>query len=752
MSERVTKLPGFPKPPSTVDAELRQFLEAIVEAIEIRLGRRGDPLDRAITLRELIDSGLAKRLAANPFDPNNPSRNPDFVDPNKAVSTDIPLRPTGFAVAGAYSVINLRWDFPKYLNHNQTEIWSHPSDSIGDATLAGIDTGHAYIDPVGSGVTRYYWIRHVNEAGTFGPWNATAGTVGQTATDVAHTLDVLTGAVTTSELATALNTQLGTYQNATQVNNIIGGYGYQTNSQVDAAITTAVGAIRGTVPLWSASGTYAVNEVVRTSTSNSDSRLYICIQAVAANTNDTLPTSSTPTTWWKLYGDYFQIEDSNSKITQVNLLNGSSTSAAAQAIYGLNSILKDGSGNVILSADAFSSMKTNLFTDADADPPVMIATAAQIAYLNASYKDPEDSSVNNLTMQAAMLAAADSTRGLRGEYTLKIDANGHVAGFGLANTYDPVADSSTSEFFVNADKFAILPDQVSTLTAAWASGTTYSTGTRVSLNFKIYQARVVHSGQNPDIAVNNNAATYWDNLSVIPFSVTTSGVTIDGTYVPAGVYINSAMIKHATITAAQIGSVNADTIDAGYIDADRIDADTITATMIDLGGSQLESRQVNGVYTLMIGAAAITTADIGDAQITTLKVAGNSITASGFAQKLFATSGHSLTFAMTTASNVTAGQPYIFNVTAIVNDTSANNAVLSPAQTYDLKITTYSNGQTALANTYWLYAYGTDSISIRRASVASGHAVSCKVECFVHGGTTAVPSCQIQMTAHTGLR
>ena len=32
---------------------------------------RGDPQDRAITLRELIDSGLAKTLKANPFDPNN---------------------------------------------------------------------------------------------------------------------------------------------------------------------------------------------------------------------------------------------------------------------------------------------------------------------------------------------------------------------------------------------------------------------------------------------------------------------------------------------------------------------------------------------------------------------------------------------------------------------------------------------------------------------------------------------------------
>ena len=36
MSAKPTKVPGFPKPPTSISAELRKFLEAIVEAIEIR--------------------------------------------------------------------------------------------------------------------------------------------------------------------------------------------------------------------------------------------------------------------------------------------------------------------------------------------------------------------------------------------------------------------------------------------------------------------------------------------------------------------------------------------------------------------------------------------------------------------------------------------------------------------------------------------------------------------------------------------
>ena len=209
MNPKVTKVPGIPKPQADVSPALRAYLEALAEAVEIRLGRRGDPVDRAITLRELIATGLALELRGNPFDPNNPTAGPGFVDPERPIVTDVPLRPTGFTANGAYSQIILAWDFPNYSKHSQTEIWSHTSNSLGDATLTGVDTGRVFVDPVGSGVTRYYWVRHVNTAGTFGPWNSTSGTQAATATDVAHQLAVLGGAITASQLATSLAAPIG---------------------------------------------------------------------------------------------------------------------------------------------------------------------------------------------------------------------------------------------------------------------------------------------------------------------------------------------------------------------------------------------------------------------------------------------------------------------------------------------------------------------------------------------------------------
>ena len=207
MTVRPTKVPGFGKLPASMDPQTRSVLEGLIEAVEIRLGRKGDPQDRAITLRELIESGLALQLKASPFDPNRYGAYNLGVGP--LTTANMPYAPTGFTANGAYSQVNLFWDGAFYQGHSQTEIYSHTSDSIGDATLAGVSTGISFVDPVGSGVTRYYWIRHVNVNGIKGPFNAAAGTLAQTATDVAHQLAVLSTAITSSQLASALSTPIG---------------------------------------------------------------------------------------------------------------------------------------------------------------------------------------------------------------------------------------------------------------------------------------------------------------------------------------------------------------------------------------------------------------------------------------------------------------------------------------------------------------------------------------------------------------
>ena len=203
-----TKVPGIPKPPSDVSPQLRRYLESISEALEIRLGRRGDVRDRAITLRELVDTGLAVDLANRPFDPNTPST--DFSAPETSSSGDVetPTAPTGVTGAGGYAVAQIYWTLPNYRGHSFTEIWRFDSDTIGNATLVGVSSGISFVDPIGEGLTRYYWLRHVNSNEEPGPFHASAGLAIATATDVAHILGILAGAITSSQLANALSTRI----------------------------------------------------------------------------------------------------------------------------------------------------------------------------------------------------------------------------------------------------------------------------------------------------------------------------------------------------------------------------------------------------------------------------------------------------------------------------------------------------------------------------------------------------------------
>jgi hypothetical protein len=195
-------------------------LAVLEQVVNIRLGRRGDPRDRAVTLRELIDSGLATELASTPFDTNN-SGNTGFVNSGeKLQDLAVPPIPTGFTASGAFSTIHLSWNFPAYSNHAHTEVYVHTSDVIGDAQLLGIQAGRVFIDPVGSGQTRYYWVRHVNTNNITGPFNAAAGTVASTALDVSHILTLLTNSITSGQLAQSLSDQIDGAGTSTDISNL----------------------------------------------------------------------------------------------------------------------------------------------------------------------------------------------------------------------------------------------------------------------------------------------------------------------------------------------------------------------------------------------------------------------------------------------------------------------------------------------------------------------------------------------------
>lgn len=173
MATKETKVPAIIDIPTDIDPKVKRVLDSIKEASEVRLGRRGDPRDRAITLRELIDSGLATELRDKPFDPNAGTGVTDFALPvflQPDPSAPVPPTATGLSAGAAFTTITLSWNDPQIRNLAFTEVWRNGSDNLGSATRVDTVSANVWSDTVDTAQTFYYWVRHVNTnnvTGTF---------------------------------------------------------------------------------------------------------------------------------------------------------------------------------------------------------------------------------------------------------------------------------------------------------------------------------------------------------------------------------------------------------------------------------------------------------------------------------------------------------------------------------------------------------------------------------------------------------
>ncbi|NBV19170.1 MAG: hypothetical protein EBS11_21740, partial [Janthinobacterium sp.] len=132
------------------------------------------------------------------------------VAKQQALDLRPPPAPTGLATTGHPATITLAWDAApaNYSNLSHTEVWRAQVNNFAQAALAGRADGREYVDPVGPGVTRYYWIRYVSRAAIPGPYNTGSGTIGASDAEVEHLLGVLTGEITQSQLHADLGAKI----------------------------------------------------------------------------------------------------------------------------------------------------------------------------------------------------------------------------------------------------------------------------------------------------------------------------------------------------------------------------------------------------------------------------------------------------------------------------------------------------------------------------------------------------------------
>lgn len=211
MTTRRKTLPALsPKVP----AELRPLFAAMAEILETGEGVRGDKLDRKLTLRDLLDGGLAKLRV-----PGNPDAG--LTQPAGPQDMSVPPRPIGFAADGSFfGMIHLTWERPQeqYNNHAFTNIYRSEEDNFATAQIIGREAGMFYSDVVRNDAVvvddplnlpgYYYWITFSSTSNIEGAPNSPNGTFAQPLPDAAYLLGQLSGQLGESQLEQGLRTRI----------------------------------------------------------------------------------------------------------------------------------------------------------------------------------------------------------------------------------------------------------------------------------------------------------------------------------------------------------------------------------------------------------------------------------------------------------------------------------------------------------------------------------------------------------------
>ena len=575
MATTGTKVPAIKNIPASTERELKATLESMKEAQEIRLGRRGDPRDRNVTLRELIDSGLAKQLKENPFDPNAGAGALDFTANTPLENLAVPPAPVGLEASGAFTAIILNWNgmsaSAPYGNHAYTEIWRSRANNIGGATLRATTTAFIYTDEVGYGETYYYWVRYVSTSNVPGPYNNTNGVEASTLEDVATVM-------------AALSEELQDLPGYAALESLISG-----------SAGTAATVIRSTsAPTTRDNGDALVGNDIWIDTDDNNQAYF----RNAANNAWIAARDSTLISLYNSLSSTVSTNTSNISTAQSDIVTlTSDTTANASAITSLTSTVNTNTSNISTNASAISTEAT---TRANADSALSTSITNLTSTVNsntsaisseATTRANADSalstSISNLTSTvngntSSISSLSTTTANINGDlnamYVLQVatESNGSISSAGMVLGSNADSGSGAQSYVqFRADKFAIWSGSTNVAPFIIDAGVVYLDTARIKdgaiQNAKI-QDGTIQTAKIGDLQVTNAKI---GNLAVTEGKIQDLAVT-------------NAKIANAAITNAKINDLDAGKINAGTISADRIGANTITADKINVTDLALE--------------------------------------------------------------------------------------------------------------------------------------------------------------------
>lgn len=181
--------------------------------------------------------------------------------------------------------------------------------------------------------------------------------------------------------------------------------------------------------------------------------------------------------------------------------------------------------------------------------------------------------------KATVQAHASSINGLEAQYTVKVDVNGKVAGYGLATT--PKNGTPESKFIVNADRFGV-----------------GATGKADIFPFTV-DTRQNRVGVNGELVVNGKAIVDRLNAGDIHGDKITAN-TLNANRLTAG-SVTAREMAAGSITAEKLAAnaVTADKLKAGSITSDKLAVRTLSAVSSDLGDISAGNINIgNGAFTV----------------------------------------------------------------------------------------------------------------------------------------------------------
>ena len=309
-------------------------------------------------------------------------------------STHTPPKPVNVVATGEFAHIMVSWDDPYFIHLAYAEIWRSTGTEIADATRVGTTNATMFSDfpPSQSiSVSYNYWVRFVSNDDTpqYGPWSDMV--TASTADDPAYVLEILAGEIEATQLHADLTSRI---------------------NLIDTDTTSPLSVAKRLADEASARGAAITAE--QTARQTADSSLSSSLTALTASVNSNTTAISTEQTT-RANADSAEVTARQALATKVTGFADPTGKALANLTSGL-----------IYEEKTIRSSETS-------------SIASSVSTLTTT--------VNGHT--STIQTHTSSINGLYAQYTVKLDVNGKVSGFGLAST------SNSSLFEIVADRFAI---------------------------------------------------------------------------------------------------------------------------------------------------------------------------------------------------------------------------------------------------------------------------------------------------------